>query len=79
MARLDLMPAPSDGEAVWSEIYAVAVRRADAGSPEASRLALQMYRLGPSIYGMRFDASAQQVRRWQRQAMCGAEPCEADG
>jgi hypothetical protein len=63
------------GHGMWSEIYAAAARLADSGSVAASRLALQMYRFGPAIYGMSFDASAQQVQRWQRQIACGSEPC----
>ncbi len=73
VARLDLATVPS-GDAVWSEVYTVAARRADAGSAEAARLALQMHRLGPVVYGMRF-----QVQRWQQQVACAAEPCAAQG
>jgi hypothetical protein len=76
-ALVDL--APASGDAVWSEVYAVAARRADAGSAEAARLALQMHRLGPIVYGMRFDATARQVQRWQRRALCGGEPCDNEG
>jgi hypothetical protein len=63
----------------WAETYSVVARLADTGSSEASRLALQMYRNGPAIYGMSFRASNQQLQRWQRQLVCRAPPCVAQG
>lgn len=37
---------------------------ADAGHAEATRIALQMHRLGPALFGQRFDASEARLARW---------------
>lgn len=37
---------------------------ADAGDAEAARIALQMHRLGPALFGQRFDASEARLMRW---------------
>lgn len=65
---------------VWVEVYESATRLADAGSAAASRLALQMHRYGPSVYGVSFEASDMQLRRWQWQAECaGLQTCDDAG
>jgi hypothetical protein len=68
----DVATPPSE-RSVWTEVFATLARRADAGSVDAARLALQMLRLGPLIYGVSFEASAWQVQRWQRQVVEGGE------
>jgi len=65
--------APPSERSVWTEVFATLAQRADAGSVEAARLALQMLRLGPLIYGISFEASAWQVQRWRRQVVEGGE------
>lgn len=55
---------------VWAEVYESVARLADSGSVAAARLALQMHRYGPSVYGVSFEASDLQLRRWQWQAEC---------
>jgi len=70
-----VLPASSEPN-VWAEIYTTVSRLADSGSVSASRLALQMHRFGPTIYGMSFEASDWQLQRWQWQLECGrCEPC----
>ena len=64
---------PPSEHSVWTEVFATLARRADAGSVDAARLALQMLRLGPLIYGVSFEASAWQVQRWQRQVVESGE------
>ena len=63
----------------WAEAFAVVTRLADTGSTAASRLALEMHRHGPTIYGTSFAASEQQLLRWQRQLACEAPPCFGQG
>lgn len=81
-------PALSDGPAdaatssrqrAWVETYAVVARLADAGSVEAARMALEMHRHGSIIYGMRFEASDQQLRHWRSRIVCTTPPCVAAG
>jgi hypothetical protein len=55
----------------WPQSYALLVQLADRGHAEASRIAGQMHRWGPRLYGQRFAASADQLARWQLQARCG--------
>lgn len=63
----------------WADTYAVLARLADAGSADAARMALEMHHHGRSIYGMRFEASEQQQRRWQIRIACSTPPCAAVG
>lgn len=68
------------GTTVWAEVYESVTRLADAGSAAAARLALQMHRLGPSVYGVAFEASESQLRRWQWQVECVVcESCAGAG
>lgn len=56
--------------------YALWARQADAGEAEAARLALQMYRYGPQLYGQAFVISSSQRQRWLHVAsgaLAGAE------
>jgi len=57
---------PSE-RSVWADVFTGVAHRADAGSVEAARLALQMHRYGQAVYGMSFEASGWQLRRWQRE------------
>lgn len=70
---------PSVAVAPWAEAYATLARRADAGCPQAARLALEMVRDGPVVYRMHFPHSAAQLRHWQRLAECRDPPCRAFG
>lgn len=54
----------------WQEAYAALALLADAGHPEAARMALQMQRHGPVLYGMRFEASPIMRARWLGSAGC---------
>jgi hypothetical protein len=49
----------------WREAYVAFCRLADDGDAEAARLALQMLRYGPQLYGERFEAIPQAVERWR--------------
>ncbi|TMH35975.1 MAG: hypothetical protein E6H58_02870 [Betaproteobacteria bacterium] len=57
---------PSE-RSVWADVFTGVAHRADAGSVEAARLALQMHRYGPVVYGISFEATARQLQRWQRE------------
>lgn len=61
----------------WTEAYAVLAALGDEGHAEAARIALQMWRYGQPLYGMRFAASTAQVQRWVGIRRCadGAAEC----
>jgi hypothetical protein len=72
-------PAPGDA-GVWLDTYATLSRLADAGSVSASRLALEMHRVGPTVYGTEFPASTRQLQCWQWVVQCGrCDPCVVYG
>ena len=54
----------------WPEAFELLTRLADAGDPEASRLALQMWRYGHALYGQRFEARKDQIERWSQACEC---------
>ena len=58
----------------WQAAYAGFAALADAGDPEAARIATQMWRHGPALYRTSFEAKAQQLERWSRLWGCGTEP-----
>ncbi|HEX6708578.1 MAG TPA: hypothetical protein VF169_27830 [Albitalea sp.] len=58
---------------LWLSSYASLVRRADLGDAEAARLALEMRQQGPWVYGMRFEATADQLQRWREQSLAAQE------
>lgn len=72
------VPAPDDSnrqfaEAVhlyksgrWSAAYGHFAALADRGHVRASRIALTMFRNGPELYGIQWDATASQLNQWQR-------------
>lgn len=55
----------------WVEAHAPLSALADAGHPEAARMALQMRQYGPALYGRELLASAGQVAQWKRRLGCG--------
>ena len=44
--------------------FDVLARLADAGHPEAARIALMMHAHGPRLYGRRFEVDATRRARW---------------
>jgi len=60
----------------WPEAYAGLSALADGGHPEAARMALQMRRYGPALYGREFFASAGQLEQWARSSGCAGVAAE---
>jgi hypothetical protein len=58
----------------WANAYAAARSLADQGHAEAARLALQMRRYGPTLFGQAFEASPEATQRWLRVAAASASP-----
>ncbi len=54
----------------WREAYDALSALADRGHPEAARIALQMWRYGPTLYGSGFGAAPMQRQRWVHAAAC---------
>lgn len=50
----------------WPQAYAAFAAAADQGHAESARLALLMWRYGPTLYGQRFPAEERQIERWSR-------------
>ena len=70
-------PAPTFAAAMaayenshWPQSYAMLALLADDGHVEAARIAAQMHRWGPRLYGQHFPATAAQLAQWQRLANC---------
>ncbi len=62
----------------WAQSYEMLARLADGGHADAARIAAQMHRWGPRLYGQHFPATATQLAQWQQLAWCGASapaPC----
>lgn len=61
--------------------YALFAELADCGHREAARIALQMRRFGPQLYGVDFEASPSRLARWQgtlsADASAGTGTCAA--
>lgn len=55
----------------WAQSYALLALLADDGHAEAARIASQMHRWGPRLYGQRFPADAVRLERWKLHATCG--------
>lgn len=49
----------------YAQAYALFAQLADCGHREAARIALQMRRFGPELYGVVFEASPSRLARWQ--------------
>lgn len=57
----------------WQQAYTQLSELGELGHPEAARIAFDMWRFGPQLYGSRFEATAAQVARWQRLGGCGGD------
>jgi hypothetical protein len=57
----------------WPQAFAALARLADAGHPEAARIAWQMWRYGGALYRHDFAASARQVQAWSRLQGCSGD------
>ena len=57
----------------WSLAFQRLSTLADDGHPEAARIALQMWRHGPTLYRSEFDASAEQIGRWVLKMGCAGD------
>jgi len=55
----------------WSDAFDELVRLADAGDPEAARIAMLMAVRGPRLFGRTFPASSSQRKRWHEVASRG--------
>lgn len=56
----------------WPQSYAQLASLADRGHVEAARIASQMHRWGPRLYGQHFHADAERLAHWQRHAHAAA-------
>ena len=57
----------------WSLAFLLLSALADSGHPESARIAVQMWRHGPTLYGREFIASARQVERWTLVWSCSGD------
>jgi hypothetical protein len=48
----------------WEQAFTLLARLADQGHPEARRMALQMLRHGPRLYGMTFEVASSRRLTW---------------
>ena len=55
----------------WSAAYGRFTSLANAGDPDAARVALFMYRNGPLLYRTHWDASEDDIELWTRLAAKG--------
>lgn len=63
----------------WPQAFAAYAALADSGHAEAARIALQMARLGPALYGSRFAASDGQRQRWAALVATAGDAAGAGG
>lgn len=49
----------------WSEAWELLARTADGGDPQAARLALDMHRFGPSLFGRTFSVGEARLAAWK--------------
>jgi len=59
---------------LWLASYTALVRRADLGDADAARQALEMREHGPRVYGIRFEATPDQLQRWREQSLRALAP-----
>jgi hypothetical protein len=59
---------------LWLASYTALVRRADLGDADAARQALEMRAHGPLVYGIRFEATPDQLQRWREQSLRALAP-----
>ena len=57
----------------WPQAYAAFAHLADDGHGEAARIALQMWRHGPRLFGQCFQAAPARRDAWRRAALQAAE------
>lgn len=60
----------------WPQAYAQLSAAADAGDPDAARVATMMARQGPLLFGQHFDVSAERLQRWD-ETLRGQRPTGA--
>ena len=60
---------------IWREVFSRLARRADRGDPDSARLALEMHRAAPQVYGERFGATPAQLQRWHCRVRGRDAPC----
>ncbi len=58
----------------WQVAYTGFAALADRGDTASGRIALQMWRHGPALYGTSFTAQPQQVRHWTHLWDCDRTP-----
>ena len=59
----------------WRDVFASLARRADGGDPQSARLALEMHRTAPQVYGQPLHATPEQLQRWHCRAHEREAPC----
>jgi len=57
----------------WPEAYRAMSALAERGNADAARIAVQMWRHGPKLYGQSFTASKAQVEDWTQLWGCGGD------
>ncbi len=67
--------AAAAGPGLWREVFSGLAGRADRGDAESARLALEMHRMAPHVYGERFDATPAQLQRWHCRVSGRDAPC----
>ena len=67
---------PADARSLWRDVFGGLARRADRGDAESARLALEMHRVAPQVYGEALDATPAQLRAWHCRAARRDAPCE---
>ena len=50
----------------WPQAYEALATLADAGNPDAARVAALMARQGPYLFGQTFKADAERLARWEQ-------------
>lgn len=68
----------ADAPVLWREVFSGLARRADRGDAESARLALEMHRTAPQVYGEGFDATPMQLQFWQCRALRRDPPCPTE-
>lgn len=58
----------------WSAAFSSFAALADRGHVRSARIALAMFRDGPNLYGLQWEAAAPQQEAWRRTSAHRAEP-----
>lgn len=75
--RADAVPSTYDvaihqfRDGRWADAYGRFVALANNGDPDAARIALFMYRYGPTLHKAYWNAMPHEVQRWQQLAASG--------